>query len=100
MQLARLDGIVHDLEGDEADDVGVARFSGEEGEADVAGRGIGAELTQKFQSLRFESLVGGGVPCEFNSILNLQAMVSRGVGFGKRWRAHLDLEIHGRRIRG
>jgi hypothetical protein len=33
--------------------------------------GIGTELVEEIEGLRFQVLVGGGIPCYFDGILNL-----------------------------
>jgi hypothetical protein len=75
-----LDGMVDDLETDEADDGGRWRVSGEKTKADLPGLGVGSELVQEFEGLALEGLVGAGVPGDLDRIFNLVGGIRLGNG--------------------
>ena len=66
-------------------DLGALGRFGEEGQANLPSRGIGAKLVQIIKGLCLQGLVGGRVPGDLNGICYLQEnnMSMRHVGF--RW---------------
>lgn len=62
---AGLSGAVDHFQGHMSYDLGVPWGFGEDGQADLPSRRVGAELVEVVVGLRFEGLVGGRVPADF-----------------------------------
>lgn len=90
----RMDGIVDYFETDKSYDGGCSGISGKEGDADLPGLGIGAQLVQELEGLTLESLIRRGIPGDLDRVLDLYVgwVVSK-AGFGAKIIIFFDLSL-------